>query len=537
MRRDEREHLARAGRRWRSRGRRRAGPSARRAPVPPTRCSSCPAPRRPRRAFCLRRHSDQIGGAAAGVMKGSRYGAARAAERTKWATGRAVTDGQGTDRPATIGPMSRAPDSPKPRRSGEGSGAAKATRAAKSGRAPAAAQRVDEFSAGGLVVDLAGDIPLGALIGRTDRQGRLLWSLPKGHIEAGETRRAGRGPRGRGGDRHRRRDPRRARHDRLLVRRRGPPDPQDGAALPACGAVGGELSDADIEVAEVAWVPLPEIRDQLAYPDERGLVDTAGTAARGERVRFEVRTLARRALRAVAPWRPCCARRHRCAGADRQRPRPQPRPTRASGHRRRHDADDAGATHRRRGRLDDRPVADQHDRRCALRRRASTSIATTRSPSRRQLEQLIAASRRRAPTAEQPLARCQPVAARRAARRARHRRGHLPHDHQQPSTTAGICLCQPAGGGVYPLYFTRHRRDRAGGDQSGRLRRRPTSRRSTTSPKPVQVSWVWPLLDRPHRLSTDTVFTDDDLAESVRPRRTPGPRAGSRRAGRRRGAR
>jgi hypothetical protein len=29
-------------------------------------------------------------------------------------------------------------------------------------------------------------------------------------------------------------------------------------------------------VAEVAWVPLPDIRAQLAYPDERGLVDTAG---------------------------------------------------------------------------------------------------------------------------------------------------------------------------------------------------------------------------------------------------------------------
>jgi hypothetical protein len=40
--------------------------------------------------------------------------------------------------------------------------------------------------------------------------------------------------------------------------------------------VGGELSDADIEVDEVAWVPLPDIRGQLAYPDERGLVDTAG---------------------------------------------------------------------------------------------------------------------------------------------------------------------------------------------------------------------------------------------------------------------
>jgi hypothetical protein len=41
-------------------------------------------------------------------------------------------------------------------------------------------------------------------------------------------------------------------------------------------AVGGELSDDDYEVAEVAWVPLSRITEQLAYPDERGLVDTAG---------------------------------------------------------------------------------------------------------------------------------------------------------------------------------------------------------------------------------------------------------------------
>jgi hypothetical protein len=43
-------------------------------------------------------------------------------------------------------------------------------------------RQVDEFSAGGLVVDLAGEVPRGALIARTDRRGRLLWSLPKGHI-------------------------------------------------------------------------------------------------------------------------------------------------------------------------------------------------------------------------------------------------------------------------------------------------------------------------------------------------------------------
>jgi 8-oxo-dGTP pyrophosphatase MutT (NUDIX family) len=38
-------------------------------------------------------------------------------------------------------------------------------------------------------------------------------------------------------------------------------------------AEGGELSDDDIEVSEVAWVPLPEVRERLAYDDERRLVD------------------------------------------------------------------------------------------------------------------------------------------------------------------------------------------------------------------------------------------------------------------------
>src|SRR4051812_29780446 len=48
-------------------------------------------------------------------------------------------------------------------------------------------RRVDETSAGGLVVADDGVTgPRAALIGRTDRRGRLLWSLPKGHIEAGQ---------------------------------------------------------------------------------------------------------------------------------------------------------------------------------------------------------------------------------------------------------------------------------------------------------------------------------------------------------------
>ena len=52
-----------------------------------------------------------------------------------------------------------------------------------------------ETSAGGLVIDgLDGpkDTQVAALIGRIDRRGRMLWSLPKGHIEVGETAEQGR---------------------------------------------------------------------------------------------------------------------------------------------------------------------------------------------------------------------------------------------------------------------------------------------------------------------------------------------------------
>jgi ADP-ribose pyrophosphatase YjhB (NUDIX family) len=136
-------------------------------------------------------------------------------------------------------------------------------------------RQVDEFSAGGLVLDLEGEVPRGALIARTDRHGRLLWSLPKGHIEAGETA------------------------EQAAVREVEEETGIAGEIVAELGTIdfwfvadgrrihktvrhyllrrtGGELSDADIEVDEVAWVPLSTIREQLAYPDERGLVDTAG---------------------------------------------------------------------------------------------------------------------------------------------------------------------------------------------------------------------------------------------------------------------
>ena len=137
---------------------------------------------------------------------------------------------------------------------------------------------VRETSAGGLVLDgLDGprDKLCAALIGRTDRRGRLLWSLPKGHIEQGETAEQTamrevaeetgiQGTRARVAGQH-----------RLLVRHRGPARPQDRAPLSAA-MLGGELSDADVEVTEVAWVPLTELDSRLAYADERRLAEVAG---------------------------------------------------------------------------------------------------------------------------------------------------------------------------------------------------------------------------------------------------------------------
>ncbi len=125
------------------------------------------------------------------------------------------------------------------------------------------------------MVDLAGETPLGVLIGRTDRRGRLLWSLPKGHVEPGETA------------------------EQAAVREIAEETGISGEVMGSLGtidfwfiadgrrihktvhhfllrAVGGELSDADIEVTEVEWVPLPAIADRLAYPDERSLIDAAG---------------------------------------------------------------------------------------------------------------------------------------------------------------------------------------------------------------------------------------------------------------------
>ncbi|MGU3436284.1 NUDIX hydrolase [Actinomycetes bacterium M1A6_2h] len=147
----------------------------------------------------------------------------------------------------------------------------------RSGEKPAL-RTVRETSAGGLVVDgLDGprEKQCAALIGRTDRRGRLLWSLPKGHIESGET------------------------PEQTAMREVAEETGISGTVLAPLGSIdywfvtegrrvhktvhhyllrflGGQLSDADVEVTEVAWVPLVELGSKLAYADERKLAELAG---------------------------------------------------------------------------------------------------------------------------------------------------------------------------------------------------------------------------------------------------------------------
>lgn len=134
---------------------------------------------------------------------------------------------------------------------------------------------MDEVSAGGLVVDLASATTSAALIGKRDRRGRLLWSLPKGHLEAEETA------------------------EQAAVREIAEETGIRGEILGSLGSIdywfvadgrrihktvhhfllratGGALSDDDVEVSEVAWVPFTELTQRLAYPDERTLMDRAG---------------------------------------------------------------------------------------------------------------------------------------------------------------------------------------------------------------------------------------------------------------------
>src|SRR3954471_7101429 len=131
---------------------------------------------------------------------------------------------------------------------------------------------VDETSAGGLVVDAEREQAV--LIGRLDRHGRLLWSLPKGHIEDGETveQTAVREVKEETGISARVLQPLGTIDYWFVAERRRIHKTVHHFLLEA---LGGELSDEDVEVTEVAWVPLGELDGKLAYADERRLVRRA----------------------------------------------------------------------------------------------------------------------------------------------------------------------------------------------------------------------------------------------------------------------
>lgn len=153
-----------------------------------------------------------------------------------------------------------------------------------------------ETSAGGLVlsglaeaVQPNGDVDFSsiyvALIGRLDRRGRLLWSMPKGHIEPDESQHAT--------------------AEREVWEETG----VAGKVIADLGTidywfvsegirihktvhhhllryVDGDLNDEDPEVTEVRWLPVNRLIEHLAYADERRLArqafDSLADLARAE---------------------------------------------------------------------------------------------------------------------------------------------------------------------------------------------------------------------------------------------------------------
>ena len=80
------------------------------------------------------------------------------------------------------------------------------------------------------------------------------------------------------------------------------------------------------------------------------------------------------------------------------------------------------------------------------------------------------------------------------------------------SSHPGLCLCETR---IYPLYFAVHARDLSGADIVVGATQTYVPAFNSPPPNPVRVSWVWPIVERPHRLVGDTTFIDDDLASSI----------------------
>lgn len=155
----------------------------------------------------------------------------------------------------------------------------------------------DETSAGGLVVSgmaeavrQDGSVNLAriyvALIGRIDRRGRLLWSMPKGHVEPGENQ----------WDTSRREVWEETGIYGEPFEELGVIDywfVSDGVRIHKTvhhnllRYVDGVLNNDDPEVTEVAWVPISKLIEHLAYADERKLariaIDRMPDLARAER--------------------------------------------------------------------------------------------------------------------------------------------------------------------------------------------------------------------------------------------------------------
>ncbi|OFQ36656.1 DNA mismatch repair protein MutT [Corynebacterium sp. HMSC072D12] len=143
----------------------------------------------------------------------------------------------------------------------------------------------DETSAGGLVVsglaeavDENGNVDLSqiyvALIGRLDRRGRLLWSMPKGHVENGEAKEL---------TAEREVWEETGIHGKVFADL-GMIDywfVSDGVRIHKTvhhhllRFVDGIMNDEDPEVTEVSWIPVSELIEHLAYADERKLARIA----------------------------------------------------------------------------------------------------------------------------------------------------------------------------------------------------------------------------------------------------------------------